>query len=113
MNYWSPENKTNDQTRLSVKDVNGNKRVSSWYVEDGSFLRIQSVQIGYNLPHRLTDILKIADARFYINAHNLHVFTKYRGYDPEVGNRDNLLMGVDWGIYPLPRSFIFGIQIDI
>lgn len=113
MDYWTPENKTNDQTRLSVKDVNYNARHSSWFVEDASFLRIQSVQLGYSLSQNIVKRLKIKSARIYVNAQNLYVFTGYRGYDPEVGNSNVLTMGIDQGYYPIPRSFIFGIQLQL
>lgn len=111
--YWTPTNQINDQTRLSTDDFNYNARVSSWFVEDASFLRIQSLQIGYTLPGTLTDRWNISNIRFYINAQNLHVFTNYRGYDPEVGSTNVLEMGIDGGHYPVPRSVLFGVQMDL
>ena len=111
--YWSEENHTNTQTRLSVKDPNYNARHSSWFVEDASFLRLQSVQLGYTLPERLTSRINVERARIYVNGQNLHVFTKYRGYDPEIGNTNVLTMGIDAGFYPMPRSILFGIQLDL
>ncbi len=112
-NYWTPENPTNTQTRLSLKDSHNNGRISSWFVEDASFLRIQSVQLGYSLPGNLMSKINLTGCRIYVNAQNLHVFTKYKGYDPEVGSTNVLAMGIDQGYYPIPRSIIFGIQIDL
>ena len=110
--YWSDTNPTNSETRLATNDPNQNSRHSTWFVENASFLRIQSVQLGYNLPEQITNRLNISHARIYLNGQNLHVFTKYRGYDPEIGNTDVLNMGIDAGFYPAPRSFLFGIQLD-
>lgn len=112
-NYWTETNPVSDQTRLSTKDTNYNARISSWFTEDASFLRIQSLQLGYQLPERLSARLNLENLRFYVNVQNLHVFTKYRGYDPEVGSNNVLRMGVDEGYYPIPRSFIVGIQVTI
>ncbi len=111
--YWSDLNPTNTQTRLAISDPNDNSRHSTWFVENASFLRIQTVQLGYNLPEQLTNKLNISHARIYVNSQNLHVFTKYRGYDPEIGNSNVLNMGIDAGFYPAPRAFLFGIQLDI
>lgn len=113
MDYWTLENQSTTQTRLSVSDPNYNARPSSWLVEDASFLRIQSLQFGYTLPASVTDRLKIRSARFYINGQNLHVFTKYRGYDPEVSSSNVLMSGIDGGSYPIPRSFLIGLQINM
>jgi len=113
MDYWTSENHSTTQTRLSVSDPHYNARPSSWLVEDASFLRIQSVQFGYTLPTSFTDRLNIRGARFYINSQNLHVFTKYRGYDPEVSSSNVLLSGIDNGSYPIPRSFLLGVQIEL
>ncbi len=112
-NYWTETNPVSDQTRLSTKDTNYNARISTWFTEDASFLRIQSVQLGYQLPERLATRLSFENLRLYVNAQNLYVFTKYRGYDPEVGSNNVLRMGVDEGYYPIPRSFIVGIQVTI
>ncbi len=113
MDYWTPEKNTNTQTRLSVKDVNYNARHSTWFVEDASFLRIHSMQLGYTVPSKLINKWGVENLRVYLNAQNLHVFTDYRGYDPEVGSSNVLSMGIDQGQYPIPRSFIFGIQLGL
>ncbi len=110
MNYWSEEHPTNSMTRLSIVDENANSRISSWFLEDASFLRIQNIQLGYTLTDKT---IKFIDRiRFYISSNNLYTFTKYSGYDPEVGNTNVLYMGIDEGYYPAPRMYQFGIQAD-
>ncbi|MNI58329.1 TonB dependent receptor [compost metagenome] len=83
-------------------------------IEDGSFLRISNVNLGYTFPKRWLEKVKIANARIYVTAYNLHVFTNYSGYDPEVSVVDNALTpGVDFSAYPRPRSFVAGINLSL
>lgn len=91
-----------------------NVRISDRYVEDGSYLRIQNVSLGYNLPKLLLNKIKIANARIYVSAQNLKTFTKYSGYDPELGAINNraTFMNVDNGRYPVPRSYTIGANIE-
>jgi hypothetical protein len=79
---------------------------SSRYVEDGSYLRLKDITIGYTLPKRWTDKMHMQRWRFYISASNLFTITKYSGYDPEVGG------GVDYGNYPQSRTVMFGTNIN-
>ena len=83
-----------------------NFRASSRYVEDGSYLRLKSTQIGYTLPAKLTKKIGVDRCRFYISGSNLLTFTSYTGYDPEVGS------GVDYGNYPQSRTILFGTNIN-
>jgi TonB-dependent starch-binding outer membrane protein SusC len=84
---------------------------SSWAIEDGSFLRINNATLGYTLPNLRVEWLKISKLRFYITGNNLHLFTKYTGYDPEVNVASNpLTPGLDYSAYPKSRSFIFGLN---
>ena len=85
----------------------------SWAIEDGSFLRINNVTIGYTLPKQLTRKISIENLRFYVTANNLYTFTKYSGYDPEVSTRNKVptTPGVDYSAYPRSRSFIAGFNI--
>lgn len=83
----------------------------TWAIEDGSFLRLNNITIGYSMPARSIARLKIDKLRFYFTANNLAVFTSYTGYDPEVSVRNNpLTPGLDYSAYPRSRSFIFGIN---
>jgi TonB-dependent starch-binding outer membrane protein SusC len=91
-----------------------NVRISDRYVEDGSYLRIQNVQLGYNLPENIIKKIKMKNARVYIAAQNLYTFTKYSGYDPELGaiNSNPTFMNIDNGRYPIPRTFTVGASIE-
>lgn len=113
VNRWTPENPTTTMPRLIPSDPNQNTRISSRYVEDGSFIRISNVTLGYRLPNELLSKTFINSARFYGKVQNLYTFTKYSGYDPEVGsyNQDALLSGIDNGRYPLPRTFLLGLNL--
>ena len=92
---------------------NNNFRVSDRFVEDGSYLRIQNVTFGYNLPANLINKAKIANARIFVTGQNLYTFTKYTGYDPELGafNSSATFFNIDNGNYPNPRTFTFGANI--
>ncbi|HMK04200.1 MAG TPA: SusC/RagA family TonB-linked outer membrane protein, partial [Ferruginibacter sp.] len=83
----------------------------SWAIEDGSFLRINNLTIGYSLPVSKLTRIHMSRLRFYITANNLAVITNYSGYDPEVSVRNSgLTPGLDYSAYPKSRSFIFGIN---
>lgn len=84
---------------------------SSWAIEDGSFLRVNNITIGYTVPSKNISKLMISKLRFYFTANNLAVFTSYTGYDPEVSVRNSpLTPGLDYSAYPKSRSFIFGVN---
>lgn len=111
MNRWTPENSDSDLPRLTSADPNGNTKFSDRFIEDGSYLRISNLQIGYTLPSRISEKLRISRFRVYLSANNLYTFTKYSGYDPEIGG-DNLSTGVDVSNYPIPRSFSIGCNLQ-
>jgi TonB-dependent starch-binding outer membrane protein SusC len=84
---------------------------SSWAMEDGSFLRINNITIGYSLPVKSISKIKMTRLRLYVTANNLAVITNYTGYDPEVSVRSSpLTPGLDYSAYPKSRSFIFGVN---
>lgn len=89
-------------------------RLSSFYLNDGSFLRITNVTIGYTWNTAALTSNTISNVRFYVSSDNLHTFQKYRGYNPEVdyANGGNLTPGVDYGKYPLMRSYNAGIRVQ-
>lgn len=86
----------------------------SWIVEDGSFLRLNNVTIGYSLPKELLTKLRIEKLRIYATAYNLWTWTNYSGYDPEVDSRRSspLTPGIDWGAYPRSRTFNVGLNLE-
>lgn len=98
----------------AVTDLeSGDLYVQSWGVEDGSFLRINNVTLGYTFSKKLLQRLNIQKLRIYSTVNNLHLFTKYSGFDPEVSTRGNgLTPGVDWGAYPRSISFVFGLNLN-
>ncbi len=93
---------------------NNNIRISDRYVEDGSYFRIQNISVGYNLPKSIINKAKVASARLYVSAQNIKTFTKYSGYDPELGayNNNARLMNIDNGHYPNPKTFTVGANIE-
>ena len=101
--------------RIDQGHNNQNTRTSNIYVEDASYLRIKNLSIGYTLPAAFTRRFTVESLRVYCNIQNLHTFTKYRGYDPEIGayNQNVLLRGVDYARYPSQRMFTFGLNITL
>jgi len=88
--------------------------LSDWAVEDGSFLRLSTVTIGYTLPAAISSKLKMKKLRVYASGYNLFLWTNYSGFDPEVSTRrnDNLTPGVDYSAYPKSKSFVFGLNVN-
>jgi TonB-dependent starch-binding outer membrane protein SusC len=85
---------------------------SEYFIEDGSYLRLKSITLGYTLPISLTNKVKLQKLRFYVTAKNLFVLTNYSGYDPEVGNQDPLLQGIDVAGYPQTRVYTVGVNLE-
>ena len=85
---------------------------SDFYVEDGSYLRIQNVQLGYSLPGAVLEKINMDKLRIYMGVNNLYTFTKYSGYNPDVSNASPLGAGVDLGQYPQTRTFTTGVNIS-
>ncbi len=119
LNRWE---KPGDKTTIpkAILDNVSNSQPSSRYIENGSYLRIKSLTIGYNLPKRLLDKLNVKRLMLYITSDNLLTFTKYSGFDPEVSafssshqgyTNQNTAPGVDYGTYPQSRDFMFGIKV--
>ena len=100
--------------RAMYNDPNDNNRISNRYIEDGSYLRIKNITFGYNLPRNLIKKISVENIRVYANIQNLHTFTKYSGYDPEVGasTASSNVYGLDNGRYPSPQIYSFGINLS-
>ena len=110
LDRWTPENPTNELFGINQ----GNGECSTFYIEDGSFLRLSNVTLGYNLPKVLMKKWNISNTRIYVSGDNLHVWTKYSGYDPEVSvGGDAMAPGIDFSAYPRSRTFRLGIKIDL
>ncbi len=109
LNAWTPQNTNTNIPRLMQGDPGGNySKVSDFYVEDGSYLRLKNLTVGYSLPGELYKKLDVNKIRVYVTSNNLFTITKYTGFDPEVGMET---YGVDTGRYPQARSFIFGLEV--
>jgi len=102
--------------RPTVSDPNDNDRLSDRYIEDGSYIRLKNITLGYTFPKSLLTKLKIDNLRIYANLQNVYTLTKYTGYDPEVGastqDSTGLTFGVDNGRYPSPMTCSFGLNIS-
>jgi len=111
MNYWK---KTGDITNVPqprLYSQNGSNKSSRW-VQDGSYFRIKSVNLGYNIPRNILNRYKIASARIYVAGTNLFTGTKYKGYDPEVNATyaGGLNLGHDFYTPPLARTISIGVN---
>ncbi|GHT54341.1 SusC/RagA family TonB-linked outer membrane protein [Bacteroidia bacterium] len=110
LNSWN-YNAQSGNPRISwLDDANGNyNNASDYYLENGDYLRLKNVTLGYTLPKTLLQQAGIGTTgiRLYVNAENLLTFTKYKGFDPEVGNH-----GVDGGVYPVSRSITVGLNVN-
>ncbi|MDR6968776.1 TonB-linked SusC/RagA family outer membrane protein [Flavobacterium arsenatis] len=113
-NFWTPENTNTNIPRPINSESNTNLFMSDRYVEDGSYLRIQNITLGFSLPQDLLTKVKMSRVRVYGSVQNLYTFTDYSGYDPEIGsfNQNVLLSGIDNGRYPSPRTYSFGVNIE-
>ena len=101
--------------RVDQAASNQNSRTSNAYVEDASYLRIKNLSLGYTLPRSFTRRFCVESLRVYCNIQNLYTFTKYKGYDPEIGayNQQVRLRGVDYARYPSQRMFTFGLNVTL
>lgn len=99
--------------RATFSDPNQNTRVSDRYIEDGSYLRVRNIRLSYNLPESVTQKIGSNMLKVYVQVQNAYTFTKYTGFDPEVGQDtwDRNLFGVDNGRYPAPRVYSVGLNV--
>lgn len=115
LNAWTPQNPNATVPALSTKDANNELRPSTYFIEDGAYLRLKNVQLGFTLPQALAAKIHAAKLRVFVQGQNLLTFTKYKGLDPEVGMQNyssdnrNLDMGVDRGLYPNSRTYTLGL----
>ncbi len=112
MNRWENPGDITDMPKSDPGNLLHNSDVSSRYVENGSYLRLKSATLGYDLPKSLCDKVRAQKLYVYITGENLLTFTKYTGFDPEVSAFGvGVAPGVDFGSYPQSRSFIFGLNL--
>ena len=111
LNAWTPENRNTNMPRAVLGDPNQNKRESDRFLEDGDFIRLRQIQLGYTLPKAWLNKINMEKIRVYASAENLWTWTKYSGVDPEFAPGSVLDTGIDSSIYPFTKSFVFGLQV--
>jgi len=116
LDSWTPENTGASLPTATILDQNNNRGYNSFWVEDGSYLRIKNVQLGYTIPLTITNKLKISSFRIYLRAENLYTFTKYSGFDPEISYSNQWYgvtrLGYDGGNYPAARAYFLGLELN-
>ena len=120
LNRWTGEGTSNTVPRATTT-ATSNTVFSDYYVEDASYLRIQNVQLGYSVNPDFTKKAGISKVRLYVGVNNLYTFTKYMGYDPgaSIGplnddnvSRSSIGAGIDYGFYPIPRTYLVGLNVN-
>ena len=118
LDRWTGPGTSNNYPRLVDGDPNGNfSNPTSFYLQNGSYLKLKTLQLGYTLPHNLTSHIGFTKIRIYVSGNNLITLTKYNGFDPEIGGSQGIgtgnanQYGVDNGIYPQARSFLVGLNV--
>src|ERR1051326_9184961 len=118
---WHGEGTSNTMPRVSFNGASNNKYPSSRFLEDGSYVRLKNLQIGYTIPEKIVNRLHMKSLRFYVTGQNLWTLTNYTGLDPEMHVSDNVkrdtyggdvAAGIDWGTYPSARSYIIGVNLN-
>ncbi|UCE68567.1 MAG: TonB-dependent receptor [Flavobacteriaceae bacterium] len=109
LNRWTGEGSTNTDPRVTT-GATSNTLFSDYFVEDGSFLRLQNVQLGYTFPATFNENLGIDQLRFYLSVNNLFTLTEYRGYDPAASSGAPIGAGIDPGFYPVARTYLLGVN---
>jgi TonB-linked SusC/RagA family outer membrane protein len=112
MDRWRQPGDITDEPRASWDGTSGAEAISDRFIEDGSYLRIQEITLSWKLPARLFAGRGLDNARLYVSGHNLHTFTKYTGYDPDVNSNgsSNIDLGTDYYAYPRARTFTVGVS---
>ena len=116
MNSWKKPGDITDVPQARIGYSNGDQARSSRYLSDGSYLKLRSLTLGYELPLSLVSRVKMSSVRIYMQGQNLLTFTKYKGWDPEVSTDfavDNVVSGVDFYSAPQPRAITFGINLGL
>jgi hypothetical protein len=107
---WTGEGTSNTFPRLTANDTNNNfSNPSDFYLEDGDYIRFKTIQLGYTLPNDVLNKVGIDKIRVYLTGENLFTFTKYSGFDPEIGGG---VFGIDRGYYPQARTGMLGVNLQ-
>lgn len=109
---WTPDNPSNTIPRAGNDGVN--LAPSDFMIEDGSYVRFRNIQLGYTVPERFLAQAGIDKVRAYLALDNFITITGYKGFDPEIGTRGNILeYGIDWGFYPTPKTVRIGLNVTL
>ncbi|MBT8266841.1 MAG: TonB-dependent receptor [Bacteroidia bacterium] len=112
LDRWTGEGTSNTFPRVT-SGANSNGLFSDFFVEDGSFVRLQNVQLGYSFSEKALERMGFDKFRIYISGSNLFTLTEYRGYDPTTSTGEAIGGGIDYGFYPNPRTFLLGINVKL
>ncbi len=110
LNRWHGEGTSNTEPRIT--NSGNNYEFSTRFVEDGSYLRLRNVQLGYTLPKHVTERMHLGSLRVYLSGTNLATWTKFTGYTPEISSENVLSVGIDSGSYPISKTVIGGINLS-
>ena len=108
---WTGEGTSTTNPRVTTAATT-NKLFSDYFVEDASYIRIQNIQLGYSINPNVIEKVGITKARLYAGVNNLYTFTKYKGFDPGASNGAPIGGGIDYGFYPIPRTYMLGLNIN-
>ncbi|WP_029269079.1 TonB-dependent receptor [Flavobacterium sp. KJJ] len=111
LDRWTGEGSTNTTPRVTT-GATANNVFSDYFVEDASYFRIQNIQLGYSLNSQVAQKAGMTKVRFYTGVNNLYTFTKYKGFDPGASNGNPIGGGIDYGFYPVPRTYLLGLNIN-
>ncbi|QIL75700.1 SusC/RagA family TonB-linked outer membrane protein [Hymenobacter sp. HDW8] len=112
---WTPTNPSTTMPRAAQGDPNNNRRTSDRFLEDGSYLRLKTLTLGYNIPEGITKVMRLQTARIYVSGQNLLTFTDYSGLDPEINtfSGSNTSLGTDFLTFPQARTVQVGINLGL
>ena len=111
LNYWTPTNTNTDIPRPIIGDPNANGRDSNRFIENGDYIKLQTMEIGYEIPLAATSFIQ--KAKLFVNGQNLLIISKYRGSDPDFNSNDgSFSRGYDGGSFPNPRTVSLGLEVN-
>jgi TonB-linked SusC/RagA family outer membrane protein len=110
LDRWTGQGSTNENPRVTT-GANSNLLFSDYYVEDGSYARIQNLQVGYTFSDKVIESLRLDKFRLYASVNNVYTFSDYKGYDPSASSGNPIGGGIDQGFYPVPRIYMLGLNI--
>ena len=111
LDRWHGEGTSNSSPGLSRSNFRSFETPSTWFVEDGSYIRCKNLEVGYSLNSSVLESVRLSNLRVYASAQNLFTITDYPGFDPEIGGSSALASGIDIGRYPSARLYRIGVNV--